>query len=113
MHFKLVRHILSTVIFLTCFAFSSKAQFKEDAFSQSYNDTTYSASADSTDQLFSFKEFFGGLAHKNTIKIGTMFAGSVIMPGTAQIYNKDYWKLPIVYGATGVLAGTGGYYRHR
>ena len=113
MDFKLVRHILSAVIFLTCFAFSSKAQFKEDAFSQSYNDTTYSASADSTDQLFSFKEFFGGLAHKNTIKIGTMFAGSVIMPGTAQIYNKDYWKLPIVYGATGALAGTGGYYLHR
>lgn len=110
MHFKLYRNILAIVIFLTGFSLNSNAQFKEDAFSQSYNDTTYSSSADTTDQLFSFKEFFGGLAHKNTIKIGAMFAGSVVLPGTAQIYNKDYWKLPIVYGATGALAGTGGYY---
>lgn len=113
MQFRLNRYIFAVVISLTCFCLSSKAQFKEDAFSQSYNDTTYSSSADSTDQLFSFKEFFGGLAHKNTIKVGAMFAGSVVLPGTAQIYNRDYWKLPIVYGGTGVLAGTGGYYLHR
>jgi hypothetical protein len=42
-----------------------------------------------------------------------MFAGSVMMPGTAQIYNKQYWKLPIVYGGIGALAGTGGYYLHQ
>lgn len=42
-----------------------------------------------------------------------MFAGSVVIPGTAQIYNKDYWKLPVIYGGIGALAGTGGYYLHR
>ncbi len=26
---------------------------------------------------------------------------SAIVPGLGQIYNKDYWKLPIVYGALG------------
>ena len=92
----------------------AEAQFKEGAFTQSYNeqaDTT--ATKDTADKLFSIKELMGGLAHKNDLKIGTMFAGSVVLPGTAQIYNKDYWKLPVIYGGIGSLAGTGGYYLHK
>ncbi len=98
------------VVFLAGFSVKSEAQFKEDAFSQSYNNPNDTTAAGDSAALFSVKEFFGGLAHKNKLKIGTMFAGSVVLPGASQIYNKDYWKLPVVYGGIGALAGTGGYY---
>lgn len=112
MHRRFIRHIFLLIICLAGFAVRSEAQFKEDAFKQSYNNDTTSVS-DTADKLFSIKEFAGALAHKNTMKIGTMFAGSVVLPGTAQIYNKDYWKLPVIYGGIGALAGTGGYYLHK
>ncbi len=30
---------------------------------------------------------------------------SLAIPGWGQVYNKEYWKLPIVYGALGTAAG--------
>ena len=114
MHGKTLKYIFALVFCLTFFAQRSDAQFKEGAFTQNYNEYSDStARADTVDKLFSFQEFFGGLAGKNKLKIGTMFAGSVIFPGTAQIYNRQYWKLPIIYGGIGALAGTGGYYLHK
>lgn len=109
---RLARHIISIVVLMVV-SISAKAQFKDDVFSQSYNQTDSTSVSDTTDQLFSFKELFNGLAHKEEMRIGTMFAGSVILPGSAQIYNRQYWKLPVVYGSIGALAGTGGYYLHR
>ena len=112
MHRQLIRNIFLLVICLTGFAARSEAQFKDEAFRQTYNNDS-TAVSDTADKLFSVKEFAGALAHKNTMKIGTMFAGAVVLPGTAQIYNKDYWKLPVIYGGIGALAGTGGYYMHK
>ena len=114
MHRRIYKYILTLILCLTAFATRSEAQFKEEAFQQTYNEKGDStARTDTTDKLFSFKDWAGGITHKHPIEIGTMFAGSVIMPGTAQIYNKDYWNLPIVYGGIGALAGTGGYYLHQ
>ena len=75
-------------------------QFKRDAFTQTYADTSGKATTD-TSQLFSFKEFFGGLAHKRHASLKTLSIGSTIFIGGNQIYNKQYWKLPIIYGGIG------------
>ena len=111
---SLFKYLIATLFCVTFFSQRSDAQFKEGAFTQNYNEPGDTLSrSDTVEKLFSVKEFVGALAHKNTMKIGTMFMGSVILPGTAQIYNKDYWKLPIIYLGIGSLAGTGGYYMNQ
>ena len=75
-------------------------QFKRDAFTQTYADTTEKTKTDSS-QIFSFKEYFGGLAHKRTASLKTLSIGSAVLVGGTQIYNKQYWKLPIIYGGIG------------
>ncbi|MBK7797293.1 MAG: hypothetical protein IPJ64_13100 [Saprospiraceae bacterium] len=37
-------------------------------------------------------------------KPGRALAYSLIIPGAGQVYNKKYWKVPVVYGALGVSA---------
>lgn len=103
-----MKRIAAVIAFLLLSA-GAFAQFKSEAFQQQYNDDVGNQK-DSTDVLFSFKEYFGGLAHKNELQIGTLTAGSAIFLGGAQIYNKQYWKLPIVYGTILGAAGAGVYF---
>lgn len=110
---RFLAYLITCCVGLLCFAGVSHAQFKEDIYAQDPDIKPSAGTQTDTTKMFSFKEYFGGLAHKNTIKIGHMFAGSMILPGTAQIYNKQYWKLPIVYTGIGAFAGTGGYYLHQ
>jgi len=96
---KFFRIALPAVCAVILLGVPAHAQFKSQAFKQQYNKDDPKASKDSADVLFSFKEYFAGLWHKQEIKIGTMFAGSLVIPGGEQIYNRQYWKLPIAYSA--------------
>ncbi len=60
---------------------------------------------EATKPSFTIKRYFSALAHKDTMGIAHMSIGSMILPGTSQIYNRQYWKLPIVYGTIGGCIG--------
>lgn len=105
------RRVLLLLLILAGFlsySWTARAQFKREAFSQNYG----TSDADTAQRpLFSVKDYIRGIAHKDTIQIGTSFAGSMILIGGQQIYNKQYWKLPIIYGGLGATVGLGFHYR--
>ncbi len=103
------RFLASVAALLMLSCLNASAQFKEEAFSQKYNDDP-AEQADSTDKIFDFKEFARGLSHRREASCKTMFEGSLVVVGGMQIYNKDYWKLPIVYGGMAAGIGTGLYF---
>lgn len=100
-----IARIILSVMGLLALALPSRAQyrddqFKRDAFTQTYADSTQ-ANVKDTSSLFSFKAFFGGLAHKRTTSLKDLTVGSAVFIGGNQIYQKQYWKLPIIYGGMG------------
>lgn len=110
-----VRKILLISIFFLCICFTAGAQFRSAATSgggglvaspPGANVQSGSINGDSdvpADSLrgFSFATMYRGLARKEELKYGYALLSSAIMPGSMQIYNKDYWKLPIFYGGIG------------
>ena len=97
---RLIVLLLALVLALPLDAQYRDDQFKRDAFTQTYADTTEKTAAD-TSQLFNFREFFGAMAHKRTASLKTLTMGSTVFIGGNQIYHKQYWKLPIIYGGIG------------
>ena len=101
--------ILLTIACLVTLGSAAQAQFREEAFSQNYASPSDTLSArDSVDQMWSFKEFFHGVAkHDTTLKIGSLFAGSTVFLGAQQFYNKQYWKIPVTYAGIGATMALG------
>lgn len=87
--------------------------FRSEAFSQSYNTSADTLGRDTSDVMFSFKEYLGALRHKNKIGLGRLFGGSMFFVGGEQIYNRDYWKLPIVYGGIGAGIGLAAHFNKK
>lgn len=105
--------ITAVLFLLTACPSVCRAQFKQEAFKQSYTDPSDTTATDSTQVMFSFKEYFGGLKHTRDARIGVVVGGSSVFIGGAQIYNRQYWKLPVIYGAIGAGVGGGLVYRRK
>ena len=104
--------VLAACLFLlpaVLFGQARDDQFKRDAFSQNYADSSQTQSPDSS-QLFSVRQYFGSLAHKRPGQVQNLFMGSTIFVGGTQIYNRQYWKLPLIYGGIGAGVGLGIHY---
>jgi len=74
------------------------------------NDTT---SRKDDPNRFTLKKYARSLAHKDSVGVGWTWTMSLILPGTAQIYNSQYQKLPLFYGGMVAGAGIGAYFNYR
>ena len=53
------------------------------------------------------KNYWYGLTGRDSLGITRVWFGSLVVPGYAQMYNRNYWKLPILYGGVGGLIYAG------
>jgi hypothetical protein len=53
------------------------------------------------------KNLWHGLTGRDSLGITRVWTTSLYVPGYAQIYNRDYWKLPVLYGGIGGLLYAG------
>lgn len=79
------------------------------------SETNTQAAGDSTavtDSLqgFSIRRLIRGYAGKDSLTPAYQLLGTAIVPGAAQAYNGDWWKVPVVYAGigTGVFAAVKG-----
>lgn len=100
---KFVLAALTALLAMLAGSTVAQAQFKREAFSQNYDTGDTGEVQQDTSSIFSLKMYFRGLSHKSELKMSTFAIGSAIFVGGGQIYNRDYKKLPVIYGG---LAGT-------
>ena len=119
-----MRKLLLTLVLIAAVALNSYGQFNSSR--TNYSNTTSSqlgppgsestsqqvgedgseVTVDST-QGFSIKRMVRGFARKDTLTPGYLALGTAIVPGLGQVYNKQYWKIPVTYAGIGAGIGTG------
>jgi hypothetical protein len=55
------------------------------------------------------KNILHGFLGRDSLPLARVWAVSLVVPGYSQLYNRQYWKLPILYGSVGGLL-SGGYF---
>lgn len=53
------------------------------------------------------KNYIKGLTGKDSLSVGRVWAASMVVPGYGQAYNKQYWKIPVIYAGAGSLGYMG------
>ncbi len=95
--FKIGRPVILFTISFSLIFFSSVCKAQESPATDK-KDSSAAGSKNITREIVSMKD----TAAKKPHSPRTAAIRSAILPGLGQIYNKKYWKLPIVYGALGV-----------
>lgn len=94
-------HILFLAVALAVTAPGAYAQFREEKVQD------YGTDKQDTTKIFSIKEYFAGLSHKQEITLGSATIGSTFIIGGMQIYERKTWKLPVIYGGLATTLGCG------
>lgn len=112
LHMMAARVLLAAAALLALFALPSRAQFKEEAFSQQY-DSADTLGRDTSGRIFSVKQYLTMVRTHTGGDAGKLAMGSAIMLGGQQMYNNQKWKLPIIYGGLAATAGAGIYFNSK
>lgn len=97
------RSLLFCLFFLVSLT-TVRAQFALDMGAQgtAASDTSVTARAP-----FKLSTYFTALAGKDSLTIARMVTGGIVLPGYTQAYNRQYWKIPVVFAGmgTGIYMG--------
>jgi len=128
-----VLRIILTLVLIAGVSINSYGQFRTNSLTrnstsnQSYNSTIGPPGSEvdgdknddvsnvvtDTTQGFSLKRMVRGFARKDTLTPGYLTFGTAIVPGAAQFYNRQYWKIPIAYCGIGAGIGGGIYFNNK
>ncbi|MDR1681569.1 MAG: DUF5683 domain-containing protein [Prevotellaceae bacterium] len=56
------------------------------------------------------KNFWHGLTGRDSLSLTRVWEASLVVPGYAQAYNRDYWKIPVVWAGIGGFLGSAIYH---